>query len=210
MLDSLLACFPFSVSLFVCLPFSESLKWSLLIGLPLSKSFRPESLLSGLLFSGSLVDIWFRSESFCPGSLDDLLLSESLESRSRLGSLPLSASLVAWSREGCCLFLSEEKCRPLSSSFWSGLLAESLLKCLDFSGSLAGEGMSGGGEVRGRDKMWDVAVIPLCLLRCWGGGEREGELWRRESIFRVPGFTRESPTVTISWLWGCEEPPKIK
>lgn len=179
------------------------------MGLPLSDSFRPESLLSGLLFSGSLAGISPLSESFCASSLEDLFLSESFEAWSWIETLPLSPSLNPWSLGGCCLFLSVENSRPLSSSLWTGLF-ESLLGCLDFSGSLAGEGMRGGGEVMGRDKIWGGEVTPLCLFSWWGGGEREGELWRRESIFRMPGFTRESPTVTISWLWGWEVPPTKK
>ena len=83
------------------------------------------------------------------------------------------------------LVRSVEYIRVLSPS----LKVESLPELLIFSGSLAGEGMSGGGEVRGRDGGVGGEVTPLCLL---AGGEREGVLCLREPMFCTPELGRGS------------------
>lgn len=87
--------------------------------------------------------------------------------------------------DGGGLVLSVEYNRALSPS----LRVESLLELLTFSGSLAGEGISGGGEVRSRDGGGGGEVTPLCLLT---GGEREGVLCLREPIFCMPELRRGS------------------
>lgn len=68
--------------------------------------------------------------------------------------------------------------------------------------------MSGGGEVKGRDNIWGGKATPLCRFNCWEGEKREGELWRRASIFCMPMFAEELLAVTVSGVWGCDAAPK--